>query len=148
MDKDRLVAAIRSSWSQATSADSNIWTTDNPSRGQCDVTSLVVLEYLGGDLQLARVYLDGKHVEHHYWNQLSDHEEMDLTRGQFPDDYVIAEPDRVSQDFIRTNYPTIRQELRERHDRLRRAVADKVGPPLGLLGPQRGPSPARRVEAS
>jgi hypothetical protein len=95
----------------------------------------VVLEYFGGDLQLARVYLDGKHVEHHYWNQLSEHEELDLTRGQFHGGYVIAEPERVAHDFVRTNYPTIRQELRDRHDRLRRAVAEKVGAPPRPLGP-------------
>jgi hypothetical protein len=35
-------AAIRASWGRDTADKDDGWTPENPSRGQCDVTSLVV----------------------------------------------------------------------------------------------------------
>lgn len=123
LDVDQLAAALRANWTEATSAVPELWTEDNPSRGQCDVTSLVVLEYLGGDLQLAEVSLNGEPVEHHYWNQLTGRGALDLTGEQFKDGQHIGRPETVAHDMIRSSYPAAREELRLRHQALREAVS-------------------------
>lgn len=127
IDRDRLAAAVRANWTKATSADPDLWSEGNPSRGQCDVTSLVVLEYLGGDLQLAGIFLDGEQVEHHYWNQLSDDHALDLTGEQFSEGLQVGVPEIVPQELIRSKYPMARSELRHRHELLRSAVSSQLG---------------------
>ena len=51
--------AIRESWSLDTADEDDGWTPDNPSRGQCDITSLVVHDFFGGEILAADVYRDG-----------------------------------------------------------------------------------------
>jgi hypothetical protein len=88
----QLEEAIRESWSDDTAEPEDGWTPDNPSRGQCDVTSLVVHDLLGGELLAADVYLDGERVEAHMWNRLPSGIEVDLTREQFKNGEVIGAP--------------------------------------------------------
>jgi hypothetical protein len=83
--------AIRASWSRETSDDPDEWTEQNPSRGQCAVTSLLVRELLGGDILVANVLRDGKRIERHAWNRLAGGIAIDLTRGQFRDGEVLGE---------------------------------------------------------
>jgi uncharacterized protein (DUF952 family) len=86
--------AIRVSWSRETCdpVDAEVWSAENPSRGQCAVTALVVQDLLGGELLLAEVhYPDGSRQGLHYWNRLGEGVELDLTREQFaPDEAVQA----------------------------------------------------------
>ncbi|MGB5757893.1 MAG: hypothetical protein WBM50_13335 [Acidimicrobiales bacterium] len=100
------------------------------------MTSLVVLEYLGGDLQLAPVLRGEEQVEHHYWNLLEGAEALDLTRQQFRDGQRIGDPEVVPHETIRAKYPEAREELRHRHAVLRKAVSTALGVeperPLGL----------------
>ena len=56
-------AAIRASWALDTADETNDWTPENPSCGQCDVTSLVVHDIFGGELLSAAVTRDGTRVE-------------------------------------------------------------------------------------
>jgi hypothetical protein len=90
----QLEQAIRESWSEDTSdpRDGVDWSPENPSLGQCDVTSLVVHDLLGGELVAADVYLDGERVEAHMWNRLSCGLEVDLTRDQFRRGEIVGEP--------------------------------------------------------
>ena len=83
---------IRGSWGPDTVDPDDGWSEDNPSRGQCDVTTLVVHDLLGGDLLAADVYLDGDRIEGHMWNRLPSGFEIDLTRDQFKHGEVIGEP--------------------------------------------------------
>lgn len=99
------------------------WSDQRPARGQGDVTSLVVLEYLGGDLLNAEVFRDGQQVEYHYWNQLSDGSTVDLTKDQFRGGETIGEPNLVTCATIKSKLPTARTELLDRLDILRRTVA-------------------------
>jgi hypothetical protein len=84
--------AIRASWSLDTADEDDGWTPDNPSRGQCDITSLVVHDLFGGEILAADVHRDGERVEAHMWNRLSSGIEVDLTREQFRSGEVIGEP--------------------------------------------------------
>jgi hypothetical protein len=85
-------AAIRASWSLDTAEEDDGWTPDNPSRGQCDVTTLVVHDIFGGDLLAADVFREGVRVEAHMWNRLPGGLEVDLTRDQFRNGEVVGEP--------------------------------------------------------
>jgi hypothetical protein len=84
--------AIRASWSLDTAEEDDGWTPDNPSRGHCDVTSLVVHDIFGGDVLAADVLRYVERVEAHMWNRLPGGMEVDLTREQFRNGEVIGEP--------------------------------------------------------
>src|SRR5271154_2254244 len=84
--------AIRECWSKDTSDDPDEWSLENPSRGQCDITALVVNDLVGGGLLGASVYLNGERVEGHMWNRLPGGVELDLTRDQFRRGETLGEP--------------------------------------------------------
>ncbi|HEY5318492.1 MAG TPA: hypothetical protein VIJ20_10955 [Solirubrobacteraceae bacterium] len=86
---------VRSCWSLETCdpADAADWSPEEPSRGQCGVTALVLQDLLGGELLLAEVRReDGSRQGLHYWNRLGGGVEIDLTRDQFSCGEVIGEP--------------------------------------------------------
>jgi len=85
-------AAIRAGWALDTADETNDWSPDNPSCGQCDVTSLVVHDIFGGELLSAAVTRNGIQVEWHMWNRLPGGRELDLTRDQFRNGEMIGEP--------------------------------------------------------
>ena len=87
-----LEAAIRESWSGETSADPDEWSPESPSRGQCDVTALLVRSYLGGEILVANVLHEGRRVERHAWNRLPSGVTIDLTRDQFKRGELLGEP--------------------------------------------------------
>ena len=84
--------AIRASWGRDTADRDDGWTPENPSRGQCDVTSLVVQDIFAGELLAAGVFRDGERVESHMWDRLPGGAEVDLTRDQFTNGEVLGEP--------------------------------------------------------
>lgn len=91
---EQVSAAIRASWSADTCdpTDQATWSADNPSRGQCGTTALVLHDYFGGDLMFAEVlYADGTKQGHHYWNRFDDGTELDLTGDQFLPHEVLQE---------------------------------------------------------
>lgn len=81
-------AAVRAGWSAASCdpVDLADWSPENPARGQCGVTALVVQDHLGGELMIGDVvHADGTRQGVHYWNRLPDGREVDLTWEQFVD---------------------------------------------------------------
>ncbi len=88
----QLEQAIRESWSADTADDDDGWSPEHPSRGHCDITSLIVHDLLGGEILAADVYLDGERIMAHMWNRLPSGIELDLTRDQFTSGEVIGEP--------------------------------------------------------
>jgi len=88
----QLEQAICASWSADTVDPDDGWSAENPGRGHCDVTSLVVQDLLGGDLLAADVYRDGVRVMGHMWNRLPSGLDVDLTRDQFRNGEVVGEP--------------------------------------------------------
>ena len=88
----QLEQAIREAWSLDTAEEDDGWTPENSSRGQCDITTLVVHDLVGGEVLAADVFLDGVRIEAHMWNRLASGIEIDLTREQFRSGEVIGEP--------------------------------------------------------
>jgi hypothetical protein len=87
----QLEQAIRQSWGPDTVDPDDGWTPENPARGQCDVTSLVVHDLMGGELMASDVFLNGDRIMAHMWNRLPSGIEVDLTREQFRDGEVLGE---------------------------------------------------------
>jgi hypothetical protein len=114
-----LEAAIRASWSRETSDDPDEWTEENPARGQCAVTSLLVRELLGGEILVANVIRDGKRIERHAWNLLPGGVAVDLTREQFRNGEVLGEA-AVEEPLFTKRHPE-RYELLA--SRVREAIA-------------------------
>jgi hypothetical protein len=88
IDESQLELALKNSWSKETSLDPENWTPENPALGQCAVTSVIVNDYLGGEIVWANVILpDGRQVSH-YFNKINGIEK-DFTKTQFPEGTVI-----------------------------------------------------------
>lgn len=88
----QLEEAIRQSWGPDTVDPDDGWSAENPARGHCDVTALVVNDLIGGELAAADVFLDGRRIMGHMWNRLPSGIEIDLTREQFVQGEVLGEP--------------------------------------------------------
>jgi hypothetical protein len=87
---EEIEAAIRASWGQDTSDDPDEWTPENPSRGQCAVTSHVLRALVGGEILVAPVTPSIN--EHHCWVRLPSGVELDLTLDQFGPEKVLGAP--------------------------------------------------------
>lgn len=74
MTPEALLAALRRAWSAETGSG---WRPDNPARGQCDVTALVVQDRLGGEI-LKTLLPEGWH----FYNRVGGRR-LDLTESQF-----------------------------------------------------------------
>lgn len=114
-----LEGAIRSAWDRETSDDPDEWSAENPARGQCAVTALLVRALLGGDILIANVLRNGKRVERHAWNRLPSGITLDLTREQFRDGETFTEP-AVEEPLITRRNP-------ERYERLAARVRAALG---------------------
>ncbi len=121
---DRLINALGASWTKDSCFDASKWSPDNPARGQCVASSLVVQDYLGGDLRRYDVTLPGGSHEKHYCNVLEDGTEVDTTRKQY------TFPVTLSIDPVNLkSYRTVREkrlaeeETRKKYERLRDRVS-------------------------
>ncbi len=79
----QLTHALRQAWSAETGyAGEGVWTKENPARGQCVTSSLVVQDYFGGDI--VRYEVSGEGIrENHYFNLLDDGTIIDTTGSQY-----------------------------------------------------------------
>jgi len=84
-DKGQVAAALLRSWSLATSSG---WLAENPARGQCNVTSLLLNDVFGAEI-LKTPLPEGDH----FYNRI-DGTRLDLTDSQF--DAPIAYLDLAS----------------------------------------------------
>jgi 8-oxo-dGTP pyrophosphatase MutT (NUDIX family) len=131
---------VRDAWGPDTCdpVDLADWTPDNPSRGQCGVTALVVQDLLGGELVLGEVFEGGARRGAHYWNRLPDGTEVDLTRDQFGPSEIVTGGMRVARPAgpprrCRGQYELLRHRV---HARLRHAdgagAPAPAGPPVRI----------------
>nr|MBA4404890.1 hypothetical protein [Nanoarchaeum sp.] len=121
MELSDLVSAISSSWGKDTcypgSADK--WTESNPYHGQCAITALVVQDYLGGEI------LSCSHA-HHYWNRLTNGQEVDLTKEQFPAGTQICLDEIKTREYILDSPSAIKATTPERYLLLKKRVEEKL----------------------
>jgi hypothetical protein len=110
----QLEDAIRAAWSAETSDSPGDWTPELPSRHQCGATAAVVRDWLGGEILVANVLLDGRRVERHAWNRLASGLEVDLTRCQFTRGEQLEAP-RVEEPVTlsRESYELLARRVRE-----------------------------------
>jgi hypothetical protein len=106
-------AAIRAAWGRDTSDDPDEWSPENPARGQCAVTALLLRELLGGEILIASVLRDGRPIERHAWNRLPSGLTLDLTRDQFRHGEVFGEP-AVEEPVLTDRHPERLAKLRKR----------------------------------
>jgi hypothetical protein len=125
----KLTKVLQGSWSSETSNWGGELPADNPARGQCVVSSLVVQDYLGGEL--VRVHAIGDGIdEKHYFNQLPDGTILDTTGMQYkkPVTFTVS-----PVDLEKKGYSTVRElrlddeDTRRRYELLKRLVAEKLG---------------------
>jgi hypothetical protein len=121
MDVER---AVRASWGADTCdpVDLADWRPDNPGRGQCGVTALVLNDLFGGDLVLGEVHVAGERTGVHYWNRFGTGLEVDLTRDQFRPEEEVAD----GQVVRRPEGPPRR--CREQYDLLLDRVLTRLAP--------------------
>lgn len=122
-----IIAAVRASWDGATSYAGDQLPPENPARAQCVSSSLVIQDYLGGEL--VRYQVSGQGFdEHHYCNRLADGSERDPSRVQYPDGITMTEIPAETGAF-----PTLRarfladEETRRMYETLRRRVEESLG---------------------
>lgn len=124
-----LTAALKSSWpADAKGSEWKDWSVENPARGQCVPSSLVVQDYLGGDI--VRYKVTGDSIdETHYFNILEDGTVIDTTGSQYKQP-VSMEPYPV--DLAKNNFSSMRErcladeETKERYEILKSRVAAKL----------------------
>ena len=112
----KVSAALSQSWSLETSYDPAGWSEHNTAWGQCAVSALIVQDLLGGDLLVGKV----NGIEH-YWNELPDGRQLDLTKHQFRRIASLNGPTHVSREYV-LSFP----DTCSRYDRLRRRVLARI----------------------
>jgi hypothetical protein len=127
-----LAQALRASWAPDTAVAPEAYTPENPARGQCVVSSLVVQDYYGGDLRRYRTNYHG-HQEMHYCNILPDGTILDTTGSQYqtpvtleilPVDlkgFASVRQKRLNDSEIQHQYTLLKQRVeRYLHDQTKR----------------------------
>ncbi|QNG59158.1 hypothetical protein H4O14_15280 [Bacillus sp. PAMC26568] len=92
---EQIMNALSNSWSLRSSSK---WRNDNPAKGQCGVTTLVVNDILGGEIR--KTYLsDGWH----FYNIING-KRYDLTAAQFNEDIKYMDiPSNREEAYSDTN---------------------------------------------
>ena len=102
----RLYDRLKTAWSAETAGS---WTPDNPARGQCSVTALVVQDVLGGDILRTRT-AGGTH----FYNMI-DGVRWDFTVSQFdrpiPFEDTPASRAEAMADTSQAQYDALRRRL-------------------------------------
>lgn len=101
-----LQRVLEKAWSLRSSS---MWTPENPARGQCGVTALVVNDLLGGDI-LKTHLPDGVH----FYNRLSG-QRYDFTAAQFSEPVVY-------EDMLSSREEAFRDTNAEQYASLQKAV--------------------------
>ncbi len=127
----KLSDAFKLSWCKETAypSDASKWTTENPSLGQCAVTSLIIQDELGGTIHKNAKFK-------HYWNELPSGVIVDLTKEQFnTNEEIISEGKVSSEDFL-NNERAFEAKTKERYKVLKKRVKKnlkEIKPTIFLL---------------
>lgn len=113
----RLSTALKSSWSERTAhpTDAEKWSKEHPSVGQCAVTSLVVEDYLNGEIHR-------NPNMNHYWNRLPSGAFVDFTHEQFGLDSAIESKGTAERGKLLRGARAKEARTRDRYRTLRHRV--------------------------
>ena len=92
---------------------------NNPSTGQCAVTSLVVQDYVNGAIH-------GNSQFHHYWNHLPSGAFVDFTHDQFGINEPIESQGRVERQGLLKGEKAIRALTKQRYKVLKQKVRERI----------------------
>ena len=110
MDKNLIESLLLQCWSSETSS---LWCQDNPARGQCDVTAIVINDFFGGEI--LKTFIDG---QPHFYNRI-DGINYDFTASQFQvlPEYLdlIADREEIfsSNSKVRQQYEILRDRFKK-----------------------------------
>lgn len=120
---EQVIDALRRSWSYETTFDHPGWSEQNPARGQCVVSSLIMQDYFGGELRRYQVLGEGIN-ERHYCNVLGGGVVIDTTASQYSTpvqltilpvelgEFASIRDKRLSDDETRDRYELLAQKVR------------------------------------
>jgi hypothetical protein len=120
---EQVINALRQSWSYETTFDHPGWSEQNPARGQCVISSLIMQDYFGGDLRRYQVAGEGID-ERHYCNVLAGGVVIDITASQYSipvqltvlpielGDFASVRDKRLSDDETRGRYELLAKKVR------------------------------------
>lgn len=131
LDLEVLRPILEANWGADTCDPHDVqdWRPDNPARGQCGTTALVIQDLLGGELILGEVFAQDTKIGHHYWNRLPDGRHVDLTADQFRPEEVVG------GGQVQQRPPGAPRRCREQYEILRqRVLADLRRVPIGSQG--------------
>jgi|GEM_PF-923834 len=119
---EQVIGALRQSWSYETTFDHPGWSEQNPARGHCIVSSLIMQDYFGGDLR--RYQVAGRGIaERHYVNVLDGGVVVDTTASQYQipitltvlpfelDGFSSIREKRLSDDETRGRYELLSERV-------------------------------------
>ncbi|MCU4670326.1 hypothetical protein ABE321_02855 [Bacillus paralicheniformis] len=93
---EQIMKALYKSWS---SDSSSKWSQDNPAKGQCGVTALIVYDLLGGEIRKTKLP-EGWH----FYNVING-KRYDLTISQFKEDILYMDvPSNTDTNEKQYNY--------------------------------------------
>ncbi|WP_105981256.1 YunG family protein [Bacillus paralicheniformis] len=93
---EQIMKALYKSWS---SDSSSKWSQDNPAKGQCSVTALIVYDLLGGEIRKTKLP-EGWH----FYNVING-KRYDLTISQFKEDILYMDvPSNTDTNEKQYNY--------------------------------------------
>jgi hypothetical protein len=120
---EQVISALRQSWSYETTFDHPGWSEQNPARGQCVISSLIMQDYFGGELR--RYQVAGKGInERHYVNVLDGGIVIDTTASQYDipvrltilpvelGEFASIRDKRLSDDETRGRYELLAKKVR------------------------------------
>jgi len=126
INESNLELALVKSWIRETSSDPLNWSEQNSSWGQCAVTSLVVNDYLGGEIVWANAHLPDDRDISHYFNKINNLEK-DFTRRQFPAGTIIPAGVTKNKLFSSTRDYVLSYEItRQKYEILKIKVQDAL----------------------
>lgn len=104
---DDLYKILEKSWSEDTCCDSlkKLWNEENPSLGQCAITSLIVNDFCGGKIMRCRC-----ETESHYYNVINNRI-IDLTNKQFNKIPEYKSSEERTREYLISNEDTKKRYL-------------------------------------
>lgn len=123
---EQVICALRQSWSNETTFCHSEWSRQNPARGQCVVSCLVLQDYFGGELRRYQVIGDGIE-ERHYRNELEGGVLIDTTASQYDTSVQMTDLPILLGKFASIREKRLSDDdTRERYELLARKVADTL----------------------